>query len=55
MFFFDFVGFRDSRGGVTFGGIFEKCAVFLDKVVPLILSATTTFWPSFRGAGHPGR
>ena len=40
-------------GGVTFGGIFAKCAFFYETVVPSILNDSTTFWLDFEGSVLP--
>ena len=40
-------------GGVSFGGIFEKCAFFQETVVPSILNDSTAFWLDFEGPGLP--
>jgi hypothetical protein len=41
-------------GGVSFGGIFEKCAFFQQTVVPSILNDSTAFWLDFEGPGLLG-
>ena len=40
-------------GGVSFGGIFEKCAFFQQTVVPSIFNDRTAFWLDFEGPGLP--
>ena len=51
--FFCFSMVSGFPGGVTFGGIFAKCAFFQETVVPSILNDSTAFWLDFEGSVLP--